>query len=531
MTRLDATKKITVLTGATCALVLGYWIAFSEIFFIWDGWAWKLCSAEWAKDPALLWSLDPSYSFRPLCRVLYLLMHLCFGDQAVLYLLVILGLHLAAAITAGKLIQRVTSDQAAGLWTLLLFCAMSSFTEAIQWIGAFPHVLLGFEVLLFLLLVAPESQVGSSASTSQSPSMNHKPKTRLLFALIVLIIAVFTREPWVVSAPLLVVVLFWKGGWKGVFGRRGLLLCSGMAACVLLYFYIFNDILHGERVPGGLDLMGFGFDSVPRILRSLTLLFVPNLFYADILRSTTGGIAIIGSILVLSSLGGKQAFRNAVMALLFVLAALIPFSFYRAEFICGRYFYLAGVGAAYLIYLSCRGAGAGLMRLKLSGSAATLLVTLALIGWSVLSIISIREETRQVYHRAWTQSRCAAEALPEECKHLKEGEFICILNLPDQNPAIWETMANYLCHDGRAEFLLASDPKRLLEMIESRTQAPDKVRYLFWTGKSNYKAELVPYSTREAIRMIHALEPKRVWGWPGDSMPKKVGALLLRKNG
>ncbi|MFH2000138.1 MAG: hypothetical protein ABIK28_10675 [Planctomycetota bacterium] len=94
------------------------------------------------------------------------------------------------------------------------------------------------------------------------------------------------------------------------------------------------------------------------------------------------------------------SFDHALAALLFVLAALLPFSFYRTHFMCGRYFYLAGVGAVYLIYLSSSGVSGFIQRFLSVKHLGPSLVTVLLAGWIVFSIQGIREETRQVYQRA-----------------------------------------------------------------------------------------------------------------------------------
>jgi len=53
---------------AAGALFLAYLPALREIYFS-GRLGLALCALEWAKDPSTLWTLDPSYSFRPLCRL------------------------------------------------------------------------------------------------------------------------------------------------------------------------------------------------------------------------------------------------------------------------------------------------------------------------------------------------------------------------------------------------------------------------------------------------------------------------------
>ncbi|MFH1999630.1 MAG: hypothetical protein ABIK28_08115, partial [Planctomycetota bacterium] len=269
------TRRWRVHAVAAGLLFLAYLPALREIYFLWDGWAWRLDALYWMKDPATLLTLDPSYSFRPLCRFLYLCLFIAFGNAAPAYLAFFLLLHFLTALLAGKLIHRLTGSLAAGTWTVMLFALSSAYTEVLQWIATFPHILICLEFMVIAWLMLPSCRSRSTRSA--------------IGVLLVLLLATLTREPWLVFPALMLVVFLWAGGLDRLFSLRPIALVGFASLAAAVYLYYFRDILAGERVPGGLDVMAVDWDAVPRLLGSLSQLFLPRMFYGNALRNPFGG--------------------------------------------------------------------------------------------------------------------------------------------------------------------------------------------------------------------------------------------------
>lgn len=503
---------------AACALALCYLPALREIYFIWDGWSWRLCALKWAEDPSTLLTLDPSYSFRPLCRALYLGMFLVFGSWAKGYLAVTLVFHLAAALVAGGIVARLTKDRAAAWWTTILFAVASTQTEAIQWIASFPHVVLGLELFLILYCLAPESSA-------------HK-RIKAVFTVLLVLLAILTREPWIVLPPLAGVVLLWHGGWKGVFSPRGLFVLGGLALLVAAYLVVFRDIVSGGRVPGGETLMAVGWDAVPRLLRSLSQIFLSHIFYADLLRNVWGGIGILAVLMAFSYAGGNDSFRHAFFAMLFLLVALLPFAFYRSAFLSSRYFYLAGPFAVFLIYQAANGfftlAGRWITVLK----ARQWPLHLSLALWALVSIAGVWWESHNTFKPAWKQSRSIESELTRIAAEDPPGTWHCVIDLPDPNRAIWECMAGAVFPGNKRAFLLAETPEDLAGEIRRHLGADQTAKLYRWVRKDEEGGRLMPLpETRTLTELLDDSTPRPEWGWPKDKARSVLGALIFRTRG
>ncbi|MHC4944310.1 MAG: hypothetical protein ACYTG7_14945 [Planctomycetota bacterium] len=512
----NSSKKRWIWFGAAAAaVILCYLPALREIYFIWDGWTWRFCAARWAEDPALLWTLDPSYSFRPLCRALYLGMYLLFDEWAAGYLLVVLVFHLLCALAAGALVRRLTGDDIAAGWTMVLFVVSSSHTETIQWIGSFPHVVLGLELFLIFLLLIPSSE--------------GRARVRIPFAALLLLCAVLTREPWVVLPPLLLILFLWKKGMRWTLSLKGLLplACTGLLA--LGYLYVHQDILSGDRVPGGEEVMAFHWDAIPRMLRSLSQVFIPRIFYAQVLRNPWGGILILALLLGASALGSRERLRHAFWAALFVVAALLPFAFYRSYYMSGRYFYLATPFALLLIILATRGMIMLLERIAPGFKFWPVFMHgfLGIVG--ILSVLGVRLETRDHYLQVWSQSRTVSWYLQRIVAETPEGSWFCVVNLPSPSRAVWESMSRCLAPGADCSFIMASNPQELGEALEEKA-GPSGVKRIFrWSPEPLPGGTIKPLKRRiELSDAISDIKPLLEWGWPEDKAQETWSALLIK---
>jgi hypothetical protein len=501
--------------AAVIAAVLCYLPAFREIHFIWDGWTWRLCAAQWAGDPALLWTLDPSYSFRPFCRVLYLFMYLLFDEWAAGYLMVLLGLHLLCALAAGSLVRRLTDDSVAAGWTLILFALSSAHTEAIQWIGAFPHVLLGLEFYVILLLLLP--------------SGTKRIKVRYAAAVLLTLLAILTREPWVVLPPLVLILFLWSRGLRWTLSLKGLIPLACLGALALAYLIVHQDIISGDRVPGGEEVMAFHWDAIPRMLRSFSQLFIPRIFFAQALRNPWGGMLILAILLGASALGGRKNGTHALWAALFVAAALLPFAFYRSYYMSSRYFYLAGPFAVLLLVLAAKGGTLFLARIVPALKPRSLVMHLLLGMLGVLFVLGVRLESREHYRPAWHQSRTVSFYLQRIAAETPVNAWFCVVNLPSPSRAVWETMSMSLIPQAECAFLMASDPVELVQAME-KTTAPGGVQRIYrWTEEAPAKGAIKPLKrTTELAEAVSNLTPLLEWGWPEDKAPETWSALLIK---
>ena len=504
---------------ASCAAVIlfAYMPVLAGMRLIWDDWAWVVCVQSWSAHPLTLFTLDPSYSCRPVCRFLFLVLFEVFGFHTPAFGAVILGLHFLAALCVGALAARLLGDRRAGAWIAVLFAAASSHAEALQWIGAFPHVLLGLELFLLLGLLVSSPSRKSIAFIAGG----------LLF-----LTAVLTRELWVVLVPLTCVVFVWKHGIGKACTRGRTGLAVFFFLCAAAYLYACRDFLEGGRVPGGEGIFGPGPDMVPRVLRSLSQLFVPRCFYAHLLRNALGGTIILSVLLALAAGGGRRTFRHALFALLFLAAALFPYALYRSPFLCGRYLYLAGPGAVMLLFLAARGARDLLVRfLPFLRPRASLILAVPLMAWGGLSILGIRMEAAHRYGVAWHRSEAVERDLRKTMDRMAPGAWCCVFDLPRPNPATWGCMAQLLFPSCRSVFLQEESPAGLAERIRRTTAGEGDLLFLRWKEEADREGGLRPFRLEEPLEAwLVRKPPQAVWGYPRERAPRRWTALLVRRS-
>lgn len=246
-----------------------------------------------------------------------------------------IALHAIVSLLVYSLVLTITGRSLAAWAGAAFFAAYERHQEAVMWISAANELILALNCLLFLLIWERTSSTGMT-------------RTKLLAALVVFLLALFSKEAAVVLAPMVIVSLVLRG-----YSPRGALLKS-LPIWVVLAVFVTFWLLHAHQnffVTEG--YYAFTLNFIPVYTRSLVRLLsqaIPFAIAMFVIRHRHAQTVKTNETAHATSVSHLPWNSSVVFFVALLVLAIAPYSFLTyLDHIPSRHSYLPSVGLAGLV--------------------------------------------------------------------------------------------------------------------------------------------------------------------------------------
>lgn len=430
--------------------------------------------------------------------------HLCGEESAFRYRLLLLFLHIANAVLAGKLVSRILGRPGAAWIAAALFAVAPASSEAIHSIAAFAYPIASLLLLSGLLLYDRAVTSGTVAPWAG--------------AVVCFGLALPLREHALAALPI-AALLEWLRGGGAAFKTRGPWLRLGTPIAIGLAVLVVRSGWEGlPSVPTSPD---YNFDGAmpERLLVTLQRLVLPPVpldfqQYAAVHKGIGFALlTLVVGVIVLAPPGDRKC---GVVLLLAMFVALAPFLPVSGDHIRQRFAYFGTVFAAgvatYLLALASE---------RISPRVSLPIVLAMLAG---LLLEQQAEFERDYIDRA-EESRARAQAYRMAAPLVRDDDIAIFAG--DRDPSLVSSRSTIRVLTGfeRRQLVLvkASDPDELhqrIERLRQETNAKGHMR-LYVRGKEGYDYVRIA-DLAEGVDRVFAIES------PGSPGPRTFFVLLPR---
>jgi len=325
-------------------------------FFVLDDFVWMECAEDSGQDLAHIFNLNISNFFRPVVHLVFAVGFALWKASPVGFHLLQLSLHVLCTVLLILFVLLLTGRRFTALLAGLIFLAIPAYSEAVVWISAItePIYIAGTLCTLtaWLCFLRPGS-VG--------------PRYPICFglALLCFIVTLGAKESSVSLLPLMVLLHL---GLRYMDRARPISPWSYLPFVIILGgFLALHFKLQQSNYLLDIGLYQIGLHGLPSVFHSIV----------HLLKSCWPplGASLVG--LLILRVPRQELLRLLPLALLLLLAlvtALLPYAMFRAPLVVGRYNYLPAI-------LTALAAAMALAPLAISGRlAGRILVALALAG-------------------------------------------------------------------------------------------------------------------------------------------------------
>ena len=361
-------------------------------FFISDDFT-MLSYLEALKQNPLSILKDPSELFRLMSYIYFWFCSALFGLNSAGYYWVGIGLHALASLLVFVLVLKITLEPLAGWTGGLFFAAYERHQEAVMWISAANDLLLTIFCIVFILLWSRNTRFSNAS------------------ALVVFVVALFSKEPAVALLPLAVMLRRLRGfSWRdALIQSTPLALITAGYVCLWLSRASNNFFVTDHHY-------ALGFHAFPVYVQTLARMVLPTAVF----------------MLPMFALGKKtwiQRFARDKTLVFFaavLCVAVIPYSFLTyLPSIPSRNTYLPSVGLAAIIGVAFATLFPGLRSLRARGFAVAFF--LVMINQNI-AYIWIKKEPQYIERAEPT--RKLIEVLNGMDEGIASNASICVIQFP-----------------------------------------------------------------------------------------------------
>ncbi|NDC41248.1 MAG: hypothetical protein EBZ77_06830 [Chitinophagia bacterium] len=254
---------------------------------------------------------DPYY--RPIFLDVMFINHKLNGEDIFGYHLFNILLHGATVFLLFRLFSKMGIEKMQAALLTLLFAVHPVLTQAVAWVPGRNDTMLAIFSISFFIACINYSDSGT-------------PKS-LVTAILMLLLAFFTKETALFTAPaaFVILVIFLQRPWNG---KRQLTLYGAWLCCFAVWFLArYAATTHVTTSLSTAQQVADFFQRLPVILHYLGKIFLPfNLSVLPIVQDTViyFGLAALAGLIALLALSDKVNWRHVIGGLLFFMLFLLP---------------------------------------------------------------------------------------------------------------------------------------------------------------------------------------------------------------